>query len=237
MTPRPAVGIVAGSGLALDGVLDEVEETRPFETLPALGRPAVEGHEGAFVLGACSGIPVVLQKGRLHFYEGYGYAGVTKPVDVMRDWGVERIVFTNAAGGLKPEMIPGSLMAVSSVGLWPCRMWRDHPKELDLDWVIPGCDATGRYAWVHGPCFETRAEIEALQRSGGSAVGMSTAPELVRCAEVGIPTAAISCITNNCCDPQKLTHEHVMKTAAAASDRLAELLRAALRALGGGESA
>lgn len=237
MTARPAMGIVAGSGLALDGVLDEVREMRPFGASPALGDPAVEGHAGAFLMGGCCGIPVVLQQGRLHFYEGFGYAAATKPVDVMRDMGVERIVFTNAAGGLEPAMVPGSLMAVSSVGLWPCRMWPDQPRELELDWVIPGCDTTGRYAWVHGPSYETRAEIGALQRSGGAAVGMSTAPELVRCGELGISAAAISCITNNCCVPRKLTHEHVIKIAATASDRLTELLRTAFRALAGGDGA
>jgi purine-nucleoside phosphorylase len=116
-------------------------------------------------------------------------------------------------------------MAASRIRLWRYRRWPAAPAQLMPDFELPGCDASGAYHWVHGPCYETRAEIRALQTEKSSAVGMSTAPEMHRAQALGMRAAAISCITNNCCTPQHLTHEHVLRTAAAASARLSALLR------------
>ena len=79
--------------------------------------------------------------------------------------------------------------------------------------------------WVHGPCYETPAEIAALRRMSVCAVGMSAGPELARCRELGIPAAVVSCITNNCCERSTLTHDHVVQTARSASSALVALIR------------
>lgn len=221
----PRIAVVSGSGLSLEGIFDRVDHEQSFAEIPSLISSGVPGHDGKFVFGELDDVSLVLQCGRIHFYEGHHYAAVTQCVDWLYSIGIANIVFTNAAGGLRAEMQPGDLMAVTTVSLWPFRSWTDRPESIEPDFMVEGCDTSGRYTWVHGPCYETPAEIAALQQLGGDAVGMSTAPEMHRCAELGIRAAAISCITNNCCVPDVLTHDHVLKTAASASDKLTQLLR------------
>ncbi|NIA12559.1 MAG: hypothetical protein GWP08_00665 [Nitrospiraceae bacterium] len=222
------VGIVAGSGIDLEGLLDTIEKEQAFHDTPGLRDGSVKGHGHKFLHGSCGDHTVILQCGRLHLYEGWGLDMVCRPVDVMHSLGVGTILFTNAAGGLLPEMNPGDLVAVSRVRLWPYRGWAHAPEVLDPSFITDGCDFVGDLQWMHGPCYETRAEIGALQRLGAAAVGMSVAPELTRCAELGMRAGVISCVTNSCCRPRQLTHEHVIQTARRASGKLTELLRGVL---------
>jgi purine nucleoside phosphorylase len=135
------------------------------------------------------------------------------------------MLFTNAAGGLCPEMNVGDLVGIQSAMLWPFDDWPDAPDTTPTTVTVSGCDHYGVYIWVHGPAYETPDEIRLMRRLGGSAVGMSTAPELERCRTLGIPAGAISCITNNCCVPQHLDHAHVLKSARSASERIVTLIR------------
>lgn len=228
MTAQPAVAVVAGSGLDLRPLLDSVDDEMDFTSVPGLPAARIAGHPGKFVFGRSEGLPVILQVGRLHLYEGLSYAEATAPVTALHEFGARTILFTNAAGGLLPDMEPGDLMAADAIRLWPNTAWKERTDTLDVDFVPEGCAWRGAYHWVHGPCYETRAEINALRAQGSGAVGMSTAPEIARAKSLGMRSAAISCITNNCCTPQRLTHEHVLRTAAAASARLCEVLRGAL---------
>jgi len=228
MTARGTVAVVAGSGLDLRPLLDSIDGEREFATVDGLPSARVVGHPGRFVFGQCVGVRVILQSGRLHCYEGLSFAEATAPVAALHEFGADTVLFTNAAGGLIPDMEPGDLMAADAVRLWPYTSWKNRPESLTLDLVPSGCAWRGAYHWVHGPCYETRAEVAALRALGSGAVGMSTAPEVARAQALGMRTGAISCITNNCCTPQKLTHEHVLKTASAASARLCEVLRGAL---------
>lgn len=228
MKEASTVGIVSGSGLSLEGILDEINEETPFAEFECLSPTTVFGHEGRFIRGKCGHIPVVIQSGRLHVYEGCSPEMAGRTIDVLRDLGAASVLFTNAAGGLLREMQPGQLMSATDVYLWPYAAWSDRPESLDFDVQIPGCDHTGTYAWVHGPCYETRAEIRAMEALGLAAVGMSTAPELYRCKQLGIRTAAISCITNNCFAPGPLSHDDVLATAAKNSQRLREVVRSSL---------
>jgi len=227
------VGIVAGSGLELRTVFDEVDEQRAFSEFPGLPDGAIEGHPRRFLHGACGPHPVILQRGRLHFYEGLDYEAVVRPVDVLHSLGVRSILFTNAAGGLLPGLAPGDLLAVDRVRLCRYWAWDATPGTLFPDFVVPDCDLFGPYQWVPGPCYETRAEIAALQNQGMAAVGMSTAPELLRCQDLGIRAGAVACITNSCCRPHVLTHEAVVSAAQRASGALAGHIRAALPVIAG----
>jgi len=223
-----AVAVVAGSGLDLTALLDTVARVTDFADCSALPASAVAGHEGRFWEGWSGETPVIVQQGRLHFYEGLDFDTVVRTVDLLFDRGARTVVFTNAAGGLHPGMRTGDLMSVDRVRTWPYRHWPQAPGALDPDFEIDGFDWRGAYHWVHGPCYETRAEIAALRAEKSSAVGMSTAPEMLRAKLLGMRAAAVSCITNNCCTPQKLTHDHVLCAAASASARLCDLLRRAL---------
>ncbi len=221
---------MAGSGIDLTGLLDTVTQARPFKSFPGLERSTVTGHESRFLLGTCSGLRVVIQCGRLHVYEGYAPDKAARTVDILRGLGVHSILFTNAVGGLLPEMTPGQLLSVTRMRLWPYRHWRSQPEVLKTDFIVPDCPFTGEAAWVHGPSYETRAEIIGLQRLGAMAVGMSTAPELERCRALGIRAAVVSCITNNCCDAHVLTHDEVIETAKGTSACLVNALRGAVTA-------
>ncbi|MCX5771273.1 MAG: hypothetical protein NTZ09_13540, partial [Candidatus Hydrogenedentes bacterium] len=196
--------------------------------IPGLADAEIPGHHYQFIHGKCGGIPVILQCGRLHFYQGLDYAAVTRPVDVLRDAGVAKAVFVNAAGALNPSMCCGDLVCADRVRLCRYTGWDATPGMVFTDFLVPGCDWTGTYHWVHGPSYETRAEIAALQNLKSYAVGMSTAPDLVRCQELGMRGAVVACITNCCYKPQILTHQEVIAVAGRASSKIAAVVRQAL---------
>ena len=225
-TPFP-IGIVSGSGIDLRGLLDEMTEEQRFAAVEGLGDGSVAGHACVFVHGRCADRDVVLQCGRLHAYEGLDYAAVTRPVDVLHAHGVRDVVLTNAVGGLRPEMAPGDWVAADAIRPWPYPAFA-LPGRIAPGFLLPGCDFVGPYMWMHGPTYETRAEIAMLQRLGGATVGMSAAPEVRRCHELGMRAAVVSCVTNSCCRPQVLTHDHVIRIAQRASAKLVALLREAL---------
>lgn len=224
-----AAGIVAGSGMDLRPVLDEVVEERPFASFTGLAGGDVDGHPCTLIRGRCAGVPVILQCGRRHLYEGLSFEELVQSVDVLHGFGVETLLLTNAAGALQPELPLGAIVAATRVISWPCARL-GLPKEMTPG-LVPEGTHRGSYAWMHGPCYETRAEIAALQRLGGAVVGMSAAPELLRCQQLGMRAGILSCVTNVCAAQQILTHEHVLASARDASMALCGILRKTISGL------
>ncbi len=219
------VGVVSGSGLNLRSLLDEEAGAVSFSEVLGLPGAAVKGHDGIFRFGRCGEVPLILQSGRIHLYEGHPPASVASTVDALHRFGVRRLLLTNAVGGLSPDLPLGALVGATEIKAWPFRHHRfsfsGRPAVM-----VPGCDAEGTYYWMHGPCYETRAEITALQRLGGLTVGMSLPLELERCEALGVAGGVVSCVTNDCTQPQAVvTHDEVVRTAEKASTRLAALLR------------
>jgi len=227
------VAIVAGSGLDLRPLLDDLYAERCFSDFPGLAAANTAGHSGMFLIGRHAGRDVIVQCGRLHAYEGLGIRALGRTVDALALLGAHTTVFTNAAGGLRPEAAPGTLVAAEAVWCWPYRA-ASLPPMLRPSCTLDGCALRGTYVWMHGPCYETRAEVRLLAAWGATTVGMSTAPELVRCEAIGMRTAVVSCVTNNCLRPSKLTHGHVLDAAKRTSERLRELLARNLPALAEG---
>jgi purine-nucleoside phosphorylase len=221
---EPAIAYVSGSGIDLRPMLDTVTKEISFPDIAGLPATSVPGHSGVFILGKASGKPIILQCGRLHIYEGHSIEVIQRTVDALIELGADRVVFTNAAGGLLPSMKPGDLMAVREFLPWPYVGWPDAPQRIPLPERTTRCDHEGAYVWVHGPNYETPAEIRTMQDAGGSAVGMSAAMEAARCIERDVPCAAVSCITNAIAHQEKLTHDHVLAMARRASARLVEVL-------------
>lgn len=215
-------GVVAGSGIDLLPLLDEVIEEIPFERFGGFGTP-VAGHARRFVLGRCARRDVVLQLGRFHLYEGLTLDQVQAPVRWMQSLGVGEIVFTNAVGGIAPRLAMGDLVGVTSLHAWHRGAWV-LPARIDLQHTLPGCAATGNYWWMYGPCYETRAEIAALRALGGDVVGMSTLPDAAAALELGLKVRVVSCVTN-LCGHGIVTHEEVLRTGQTASARMVELMR------------
>jgi purine-nucleoside phosphorylase len=163
-------------------------------------------------------------------------------VRVAADLGARALLLTNAAGGIRDDLVPGSLMAIRDHVEWTqpyC--WRlptrPSPYAVRLLGLLERASAAagvrlhqGVYAALTGPCYETPAEIRALRTWGADAVGMSTAREAQAACDLGMEVAAVSCVTNRAAglSAAALDHHEVLATAAAQADRLAALLEALL---------
>ncbi len=208
-------------------LLDAVTEVRPFRDFMPSMHQDLTGHEHVFVLGTAAGRELVIQCGRRHLYQGFSFDETVQPVDVLYNLGARTVVLTNAVGGIAPELGTEDWVAADCVRAWPYRGSR-LPEEQKPEWRLPGIRQAGTYQWMHGPCYETRAEIKALKGLGVATVGMSVAPELVQCTIRGMSTAVVSCVTNVCGDGRPLTHGHVVETARRGSQTLCRLLRNAM---------
>jgi purine-nucleoside phosphorylase len=239
---RPATAIVLGSGLS--GITSGFREAASiaFSDVPGLAITTVKGHAGRLVVGWWADRPVLLFLGRLHIYEGHSREVVSGPVRLAADLGVKRLILTNAAGGIRPGLVPGSLMAIRAhlniVGRdrW-CVLANGTAlrepysqrliQSLDLHESENGRELpVGIYAALTGPCYETPAEIRALAACGADAVGMSTALEAEAAAELGLEVAAISCITNKAAGlgGDTLNHAEVLANAQLAVERLGRVI-------------
>ncbi|HEX2402700.1 MAG TPA: purine-nucleoside phosphorylase, partial [Mycobacterium sp.] len=91
----------------------------------------------------------------------------------------------------------------------------------------------GVYVGLHGPSYETPAEIRFLRTIGADAVGMSTIPEAIVARQMGIEVLGISCITNMAAGvlPQPLNHQEVMDTAARVKPAFMSLLEGVIARL------
>lgn len=217
------IGIVGGSGLELTPLLDETLGVVAFDDVAQLAKRAVDGHVRQYICGRRCGVPIMLQCGRLHAYEGLSYCEVVRTVDVLYAFGVRRILFTNAVGGIGPELRPGHLVGADTLACWPYAAY-NLPETIVPDFVIDGCDSVGVFQWMHGPCYETRAEINALRHLHRATVGMSTAPEMLHCKTLGIRAGLVSCVTNVFAGGGRLTHQDVLTAAARGSSRLRDLI-------------
>lgn len=122
--------VVLGSGLG--AFADQIENAVkiPYDAIPHFARSTVEGHAGQLVLGEIDGIPIAVQQGRFHYYEGYEMEQVTFPMRTFGMMGIKNVILTNAAGSTSTEMTPGSLMLISDhlnmMGVNPLRGRNDE---------------------------------------------------------------------------------------------------------------
>jgi xanthosine phosphorylase len=244
----PRVGVVLGSGLG--AVADAVEDPTvvSYEDLPGFPRPTVFGHAGQAVLGTIGGVRVAVFQGRAHLYEGGDPEALRVPVRALRAAGASVLVLTNAAGSLRSEVGPGSLMAITDhinmtgVNLLagpnddaigprfpslrdaydPALLASLRASAAELDIPL----AEGVYLAVGGPSFETPAEIRAFRVLGADAVGMSTVQETIVARHCGLRVAAVSVITNLAegMTDEPLSHEHTLRAAHDGAGGLARLL-------------
>ncbi len=243
------VGIVLGTGLG--PVAQCVAEPRAvqYAQLPGFPAAGVDGHAGRLIAGRIGRRDVIVLQGRAHYFE-HGVADAMKaPIRTLRALGCTTVLLTNAAGSLRREAAPGSVMLIRDhinlTGVSPLFGETGSTRFVDMvDAYDPGLCARlselartlgialhqGVYAWVCGPNFETPAEIRAVRRLGADAVGMSTVPEVIMARYAGMRVAALSILTNYAAgmDVERLSHEGVMAHAAAATDDVERLLRAFL---------
>lgn len=251
ITRAPASMIVLGSGQGalIEDVADAV--VVPYATIPGFPRSTVAGHRGALVAGTIQGVEVLVMQGRFHLYEGRTPAEIALPIRVGAALGAEKIILTNASGGLRTDFVPGALMLISDhINLmWqsPLRgrvvmgeerfpdMSEPYAGELRRITLQVAMESgirleEGVYVAVSGPSYETPAEIRMLRRMGGDAVGMSTAPEVLVARAVGMEVLGISCITNLAAGlgGAELSHDEVLAVGAGATERIRTIVRGVL---------
>jgi purine-nucleoside phosphorylase len=246
--PAPDVAVVLGSGLGDFANRLQSATSIPYGDLPHWPASTVIGHEGRLVLGALKGRRVAALSGRAHCYEGHDLRTVTFATRVIGRFGVKALILTNAAGGINVSLTPGTLMVMDDhinllgsnplVGPNEDRFGVRFPDMTEVysrrlrglaDAVAAAQGLRighGVYVAVHGPSYETPAEIRYLRTIGADAVGMSTVPEAIVARHMGVEVLGLSCITNAAAGvlPHPLDHDEVMEVARRLRDVFASLL-------------
>lgn len=251
----PAAGIILGTGL---GDLSEeiaAEAVVPYEEIPYFPRPSVEWHKGELVLGTFAGRAVAVMRGRIHYYEGYTMKQVAFPARVLRALGTERLIVTNAVGGLNPLFALGDIVAVTD----HINLMGDNPlvgpNEDDLGPRFPDMSEPydrgllalaeqaaldekiplrrGVFVAVAGPNLETRAEYRFLRLIGADVVGMSLVPENLAAVHGGMKVLAFSVVTDmglpDALEPVDI--DRILRVAAEAAPKLTRLLSGVVKGM------
>ena len=243
----PKIGIVLGSGLGqLATKLDRAQRI-PYDEIPHFPRTTVQGHQGELVAGTLGSVPVLVQSGRFHLYEGHSATVVGLPVRVMAKLGVRTLILTNAAGGVRRTFARGALMMIADHINLTLRnpligpLLQGEERFPDMSEPYDGELRTlarqvarerqialeeGVYLQLLGPTYETPSEVRMAERLGADAVGMSTAVEVIVARARGIRCLAFSTITNPAAGitAERLSHAEVMEVAARVSGDLEKLV-------------
>lgn len=242
------IGIVLGSGLGNFAENIKIIHRIPYEKIPNFPVSTVKGHGGELIYGTLNNIPVILQKGRFHYYEGWSMNEVVFPVRVMHFLGVEYYMVTNAAGGTNYNFNVGDIMMITDqinffganplIGKNIDELGPRFPdmsnayneslcikaREIARKNQVPMQE--GVYIGGTGPSFETKAEYRLFNMMGADAVGMSTVPEVIAANHMSMKVFGISVITNNGLDiPEEGNHhDDVLDAASKAEANLTTIL-------------
>jgi purine-nucleoside phosphorylase len=251
---RPKIGIVLGSGLGYlaERFTDAVHIA--YQEIPGFPEPTVVGHGGELVIGRFAGKEVLAQSGRFHLYEGHSPTTAAVAVRAFAALGVETLLLTNAAGGIRRTFSSGTLMLIADhinlsfrnplFGPVLAREERfpdmSDPYDRSLRELARKVAAARRlaleegvYVQLLGPSFETPAEIRMLERLGADAVGMSTVVEVIAARARGVRCLGFSVVTNPASgiSATKLNHEEVLETAKRVSAELGGLIEGVIERL------
>ena len=245
----PEYGVILGSGLGNFTDEMEVAYTLPYNEIINFPVSTVQGHKGALVFGTIGDKKIVAMQGRFHFYEGYSMTEVTFPVRVMKFLGVEKLVVSNASGGVNPNYKVGSIVMITD----HINMTPEHPlrgknderfgprfvnmsepysrkmiakateiaKELNIE------VQEGIYLGLQGPTFETLAEYKMVKILGADCVGMSTVPEVIVARHMDLETFGISVITDmgDAESIGTISHDEVLEAAKNAEPKVRSLIK------------
>jgi purine-nucleoside phosphorylase len=231
MIPEAKISVVLGTGLGdfAQSLTDIIEI--PYSEIPHFPVSTVASHQGKLVFGYKSGVPVVVMAGRFHYYEGYSAAEITFPIRVLKALGVEKMILTNAAGGINPHFNEGDIVQVTDhINLMPehsLRGFNDERLGLRFPDMLQAYDAEmvlsfgkiadtlglslkqGVYLGLQGPSLETPAEYKMARIMGADILGMSTIPEVIVAKHAGIKVAVFSIVSNVCFPKSAITETTV----------------------------
>ena len=235
----PSVLAILGSGLGnyVKSESVRIVEEIAYSEIPGMPVSTVHGHAGKFVLGYVGEIPVLFMQGRIHLYEGYSAQEVVRPIRAAKLMGVNKLILTNAAGGVNLSFKPGDFMFITDhissfvssslrgenidrlgtrfpdmTEVYSVRMKEVYDKAVSQIGAEP---KMGVYLQTPGPQYETPAEIRMMRNLGADAVGMSTVIEAIAAHHAGLEICGVSCITNMAAGilKQKLSHNEVREIA------------------------
>jgi len=244
----PKTVLVLGSGLGSFVESMTVNEVIDYSDIEHFPQPTVQGHEGKLIIGEAGGTPLICMQGRMHAYEGHAPRDLAITVRTFKALGCENLILTNAAGSVRNDMGPGSLMVIQDHINW-CGVnpligandERDGPRfpdmtqayDLELQQQLHSAAKRinkslfeGVYLMAIGPNFETPAEIKMFRTLGADAVGMSTVPECLVANHCGMRVAGVSMISNFGAGmgDGKITHDETLSEGAKAAGQLSEVL-------------
>ncbi len=246
---KPEIGIVLGTGLGGIVKMIEVEKRIPYHDIPNFPVSTVSGHSGTLIYGELSGKKVVAMQGRFHYYEGWEMPEVTFPIRVMKLLGVEKLLVSNACGGVNPEFKVGDIMIITDhINMMPEHPLRGENEERFgprfVDMHEPYSQSMislmkivarennihvkeGVYLALQGPTFETPAEYRMVMLMGADAVGMSTVPEVIVAKHMGMDCFGLSVITDLGIEGkiEEVSHEAVQLAAKSSEVRISKLVR------------
>jgi purine-nucleoside phosphorylase len=252
----PTVAITLGSGLSEAFGIPDGGTRIPCSDIPGFPAPTVAGHAGEFWSGRIGRVPVLLQRGRTHYYEGRSMDDVVFAARLFARLGVKTFIVTNASGAIRSDLSAGDLVLITDhinmLGANPLR----GPNLDELGPRFPDMSAAytprlravaraaataekielkeGIYVATLGPSYETPAEIRAFRAMGADLVGMSTVPEVIAASHAGMEVLGISIATNLAAgvDPNAaLTHDEVIETTRRKGAELRRLIVAVLARL------
>ncbi|HZH42294.1 MAG TPA: purine-nucleoside phosphorylase [Gemmatimonadales bacterium] len=249
---KPKVAIVLGSGLGF--LADRVEGAArvPYADIPGFPEPGVQGHKGELVAGNLGGVPVLVQAGRFHLYEGHDAETAGLPVRVFARVGIKTLIVTNASGGIRPGFGAGTLMLLSDhlnlmfrnplIGplIEGEERFPDMTEAYDAGLRTLAKETAARlkvpleegvYAALLGPSYETPAEVRMLGTMGADAVGMSTVPEVIVARARGMKCLGFSIVTNPAAglSGAALSHQEVLDVGLKMGAKLGDLITEVVR--------
>lgn len=251
----PKVGVILGSGLGDFASSIQHPTVIHYKDIPHFPVLSAAGHAGELILGYLNNVPIVAMRGRAHLYEGHRPNVATYGVRVMKALGVNTVVVSNAAGGLNPRFHVGELVIIdshinlmnrngvttleanshtTSMGMVHRTAGTYDPeligKSLQCASQLGFSLVRGTYLATLGPTYETRAEYRAFRFVGADMVGMSTVPEAIVAATIGLRVLAFSVITNVASPDSAVatSHDEVLDGAAKAQVKLTALLQCLL---------
>lgn len=252
----PEVGLVMGSGLSAAFGHGEGEVQVVWSEIPNFPTPSVAGHAGDLTFGTVAGRAILIQRGRVHYYEGRALPEVIFPVRVMRLLGIKTLIITNAAGAINDSYDIGDFVLITDhINMIPESPLRG-PNLDELGPRFPNLNDAysprlrelahqaardvglslkeGVYVATPGPMYETPAEIQMFQRLGADLVGMSTVPEVIAARHCDLEVLGLSCVTNLAAGVRpdaRPTHEEVLEVTKWREVNLATFIRALLARL------
>lgn len=246
---KPHIAVVLGTGLGNFTDDLKIDKQIDFDEIINFPKTTNEYHKGRFIFTKISAVNVVCMQGRIHYYEGYDSFETVRPIRLLAMMGVKKIIITNAAGGIRKDLNVGDLMLINDhisffvpnplrgknideIGTRFPDMSEPYDKEVreKVKTIAKNNNIDikeGVYVQTSGPTFETKAEIQMLEKMGADAVAMSLGIEVIAARHAGMKVCGISMITNKATGYREGEHsnEEVRDVASKNVNRLEKLIK------------